>query len=60
MIKENFKKREIIIGFCINVLLFILLSIANYNYFTVDISEYIIKTSASAIFVICGVFNFIN
>ena len=52
-------KKENLIGIIVNVLFFVLISIANYNYMALDVSAYITKSIASILFVLCGVFNLI-
>ena len=50
-------KKEIMIGVVVNAIFFVLISIANYNFITLDVTPYITKTIASVLFVLCGVFN---
>jgi len=52
-------KKEIVIGIIINTIFFVLISIANYNFITLDITPYITKTIASILFLLCGLFNLI-
>lgn len=50
-------KKSTIAMIVVNTIFFVLISIANYNFITLDITAYITKTIASVLFVLCGLCN---